>query len=334
MSSARDEAPVVYRWDLDKTYLLSEFESLREMMRIPFERPEDKVAAPGVAALIRGLRTAALGRGRVVRVFFLSASPPQIGRAIRRKLELDGILHDGIVFKDQLQRLFRGKFRHLREQVGYKLTELLKSRGAEPRAGREYLFGDDWESDAAIYSLYADVVAGRVSPAVLGELLQGARVDKPLIEEACALAAALPKAEVVARIFINLERPTPPALLRAYGARLVPSFNYFQTAACLFAEDVLGATGVADVARALIEESGFTAPHLANSLADIVRRGHLPAPHAGALRAHLATEGLLPPAPRRCPSPRRPRRRPPPPAPGLQGEDYRVLMGAPEGVVE
>ena len=87
--SALDQASVVYRWDLDKTYLLSEFESLREMMRIPFERPEDKVAAPGVAALIRGLRTAALGRGRGVRVYFLSASPPQIGRAIRRKLELD-----------------------------------------------------------------------------------------------------------------------------------------------------------------------------------------------------------------------------------------------------
>jgi hypothetical protein len=171
MIAESPNAPVIFRWDLDKTYLLSEFESLREMMRIPFERAEDKVAAPGVAALIRGLRTTALGRGRGVRVYFLSASPPQIGRAIRRKLELDGILYDGIVFKDQLQRLFRGKFRHLREQVGYKLTELLKARRAEPAAAREYLFGDDWESDPLIYSLYADVVAGRVAPAALAELL-------------------------------------------------------------------------------------------------------------------------------------------------------------------
>ena len=122
MTDAGDDTPVIYRWDLDKTYLLSEFESLREMMRIPFERAEDKIAAPGVAALIRGLRTAALGRGRGVRVYFLSASPPQIGRAIRRKLELDGILYDGIVFKDQLQRLFR---RHD-----------LRSREARERRGR------------------------------------------------------------------------------------------------------------------------------------------------------------------------------------------------------
>ena len=132
------------------------------MVQIPFEKAEDKIAAPGVAALIRGLRETALSRGATIRVYFISASPPQIGRAIRRKLELDGIVYDGIVFKNQLQRLMRGKFRHLREQVGYKLTELLKARRAEPPQAREYLFGDDWESDPLIYSLYADVVAGRV----------------------------------------------------------------------------------------------------------------------------------------------------------------------------
>jgi len=53
---------LVYRWDLDKTYLLSELDSLRGLVKIPFERPEDKVAAPGVAALIRGLRESALSR--------------------------------------------------------------------------------------------------------------------------------------------------------------------------------------------------------------------------------------------------------------------------------
>ena len=334
--SALDQASVVYRWDLDKTYLLSEFESLREMMRIPFERPEDKVAAPGVAALIRGLRTAALGRGRGVRVYFLSASPPQIGRAIRRKLELDGILYDGIVFKDQLQRIFRGKFRHLREQVGYKLTELLKARHAEPIGAREFLFGDDWESDPMIYSLYADVVAGRIAPAALGELLQAARVDKSLIEEARQLAAELPKTDAVARIFINLERPTPPVALRPYGGRLVPSFNYLQTAACLYAEGVLGAVGVCDVARALIEESGFTPPRLANSLADVVRRGHLPASRGDEVRRSLAAAGLLAPPPRRwhLSTGRRRGAAARVPAPGLVAEDYRALVGAQEGAAE
>jgi hypothetical protein len=330
--------PLIFRWDLDKTYLLSEFDTLREMVKIPFERGEDKIAAPGVAALIRGLRTTALGQGRGARIYFLSASPPQIGRAIRRKLELDGILYDGIVFKDQLQRLFRGKFRHLREQVGYKLTELLKARRSEPPPSREYLFGDDWESDPLIYSLYADVVAGRVAPAALAELLQAARVDRSLIEEAGRLAAELQPADAVARIYINLERPTPPAMLRVYGPRLVPSFNYFQTAACLHAENALAPSAVCDVARTLLEESGFTPVRLANSLDDIVRRGHLPAAAAARLRVTLATAGLLPP-------PLRARRRlrdwwrgtpsagsiaVPPPA----AVDYRALVGAHEGAAE
>ena len=102
----------------------------------------------------------------------------------------------------------------------------------------------------------------------------------------------------MARIFINLERRTPPAQLRAYGARLVPAFNYLQTAACLYDEGVLERRGRAQVARSLIEDSAYTPQRLANSLADIVRRGQRPAaPAAAALRDALRDAGLLPPLP-------------------------------------
>jgi hypothetical protein len=99
-----------------------------------------------VAQLIRGLRRFNEEQKREVRVFFLTASPPQIGRAIREKLQLDGIEYDSITFKDQLQNLVRGKFRNLREHVGFKLTELLKSR-REMAPSRTIPLGDDWESD-------------------------------------------------------------------------------------------------------------------------------------------------------------------------------------------
>jgi hypothetical protein len=289
---------LIFRWDLDKTYLQSEFDTLREMVRIPFEKAEDKKAAPGVAALMRGLRESALSRGRSLRVYFISASPPQIGRAIRRKLELDGIVHDGMVFKNQLQRLMRGKFRHLREHVGYKLTELLKARQAEPPTALEYLFGDDWESDPLIYSLYADVIARRVDGGELEALLRAMRVDPPLVAQACTLAAAIEPTDAVRRIFINLERRTPPGHLRAYGPRLVPAFNYLQTAACLYDDDVLSAAGVMQVARSLIEESDYTRERLANSLADVERRGHLRPSAARLLRDALVGGGVLPAPPR------------------------------------
>jgi len=290
---ARAHPPVVYRWDLDKTYLKSEFDSLRGLVKIPFEKAEDKVAAPGVAALIRALRDAAAANGREVRTYFVSASPPQIGREIKKKLELDGVVYDGIVFKDQLRRLMRGKFRHLREQVGFKLTELLKSRMKDAPAAHEYLFGDDWESDPLIYSLYADAVAGRVGGDELAEVLQAIRVDPPLIREACQLAEQIEHVDAVARIFITLERRTPLAKFRCFGPRLVPTFNYFQTAACLHEHGVLDRAGVAEVARSLVAHSAYTKERLMNSLADLQRRGQLKETSASALRDYLRDERFL-----------------------------------------
>ncbi len=125
-------APLLCRWDLDKTYLRSEFDSLRSLLRTAFERAEDKVEVPGVAELIRALKAAAERRGSSALVYFVSASPPQIGTAIRKKLALDGVPYDGIVFKDQLAYLKRGQLRNLREHVGFKLAELLRGRLAAP----------------------------------------------------------------------------------------------------------------------------------------------------------------------------------------------------------
>ncbi len=171
---------------------------------------------------------------------------------------------------------------------------LLKARSNEPQDAREYLFGDDWESDPLIYSLYADVLAGRVGPDELSEILLALRVDRPLVDEARALAAEVRHVDAVARIFINLERPTPPASFRSFGARLVPTFNYFQTAACLFEEGLLDEAGVEQVARSLIDDSAYSPERLANSLADIQRRGHLGAGAAVTLREHLRARQLLP----------------------------------------
>jgi hypothetical protein len=289
-----DPQVVIFRWDLDKTYLKSEFESLRELMRIPFEKPEDKVSVPGVVPLIRGLRDVATQAGRDVRVYFISASPPQIAKAIREKLALDGIEYDGIVFKNQLQHLVRGKFRNLREQVGYKLTELLKSRAEMPQDSTEVLFGDDWESDPIIYSLFADVLANRLAANELDDVLETIGVDPKLIVQAKELAAAARREDVVTRIYINLERRTPPAHFRLFGARLVPTYNYFQTAVCLYEDGHLTLPAVAQVGEHLINTSSYTPQRLANSLADIMRRGHLTQASAIAVREYLHARGVLP----------------------------------------
>jgi hypothetical protein len=288
---------VVCRWDLDKTYLRSDFDSLRQLLRTAFERAEDKIEVPGVAELMKALKAAADRHGRTLRTYFLSASPPQMGKSIRGKLALDGVHYDGIVFKDQLQHLRRGRLRHLREHVGFKLAELLRGRLEAPPESGELLFGDDWESDSLIYSLYADILAGRLPAGRLAAVLARIRVDAGLADEVLGLAARAAGTDAVERIFINLERRTPPAVFQLFGPRVVPTFNYFQTAAVLGAAGHLDGEDVARVGAALVERAGYTARRLENSLGDLVRRGHMTGAAADALVERLRVAELLPAAP-------------------------------------
>lgn len=306
--SATDRAAITFRWDLDKTYLRTQFESLRQMVKIPFEAGSDKIHLPGVPQLIRALRRCAHARAQRPYVFFLSASPPQIGNAIRDKLELDGVEYDGIIFKDQLRHLVRGRWRSLREHLGYKLGELLDSRRHGPAARHEVLFGDDWESDPLIYSMYADILAGRLSAEATDGLLRTLEVERGATARVVRAVDALEQhAEVVLRIYINLERRTPPSRFHMFGSRLVPAFNYLQTGASLHELGLLDDAALTVIAGALVEEAGYNGDRLRNSLDDLVRRGHLkpssrtrmirvlqraglssPAPHEAMLRARLA----------------------------------------------
>ena len=264
-------------------------------MRIPFEAGSDKEHLPGVPELIQGLRRVAEENGLAPHVFFLSASPPQIGGAIREKLELDGIVYDGITFKDQLGHLIRGRWGRLREQVGYKLVELLEARARGPAARREFLFGDDWESDPLIYSLYADILGGRIDAATLERVISkvdvGRERQERVLELADELSGAAPHA--VERIFINLERRTPPSQFRRFGVRLVPTFNAAQTAAVLVDVGCLDLHGFLAVAGATIESDPRRGSRLRNSIDDLTRRGHLGLALRDRLVRRLAKTGLM-----------------------------------------
>ncbi len=291
-------APLLCRWDLDKTYLRSDFDTLRQLLRTARERGEDKVEVPGVVEVLKGLRGAADRHGRPIATYFVSASPPQIGQAIRDKLLLDGAPYDGIVFKDQLRLLRRGKFSKLREHVGFKLGELFRGRAASGPGTRELLFGDDWESDPITYSLYADVVAGALSLDAVEPLLLRLGVDPTALPTLRELAAPVVGWGGVERVCINLARRTPLAWFARFGPRVAPTFNYFQTALVLAADGWLDPGDVVAVATALAERAGLTPRRLENSLSDLVRRRLLALPVAARLATPIRRAGLLPAAPR------------------------------------
>ncbi len=260
------------RWDLDKTYLRTEFDTLKDLYKTFRQRAEDKVSIAGARTLLRALVEP---RDDVLRrVTFISGSPNQMRKVLTRKLALDGIEPDVFILKPNLSNLLRGRFRALRGQVGYKLKALLHSHMAA-RQVDEYLFGDDAEQDAFIYSLYGDMIAGRVDGTALAAILNTARVYRRDVDEIMALHSKLyDSGDDVRRILIHLEARSPLDRFIPYGGRVVPIYNYFQ-AALVLAEagliDMLATRQVIDAMGA----AGYTPARLASSVQDLLRRGVL-----------------------------------------------------------
>jgi hypothetical protein len=261
----------VFRWDLDKTYLRTEFDTLGDLVKSALETAQDKQAYPGAAALLRSLRQSSEHR-----ICLISGSPSQMRKVLAAKLALDGVEYDEFVLKNNLLNLRRLRLRALRAQVPYKLPALLESRLGLLGTPPETLFGDDAEADAIIYCLYADILAGQVSMGELERVMAAARAYDDQTERTLALAERVRRGDAVRRILIHLDRRSPTAGFGLYGRRLVPIYNYFQAALILYGDRLLTAQQVLFVARDMLASPEHEIPTLANSLQDILRRGRMP----------------------------------------------------------
>ncbi len=260
----------VYRWDLDKTYLETDFDSVRGLLRSALEPAEAKRNVPGSAALLR-----ALSSRPGARVIFLSGSPTQMRDVLQRKLELDGVRFDELHLKDNLGNLKRGRLRAIKGQFGYKLPALLRGRIGVGQAVTETCFGDDAEVDALVYSVFADAVAGRLGADDVGRILQASGVYPDQRDQALELLEQVATAEAVERVFIHLDRGVPTARFSPLGGRVVPVHSWFQAALVLYGEGHLDARGVLAVVREVTRTSGLDAVGIANLFQDIARRGHV-----------------------------------------------------------
>ncbi len=264
----------IARWDLDKTYLRTEFDTVKDLIRTALERADEKRTNPGASTLLREMGAAG------VAVHILSGSPEQMRSRLEDKLRLDGITWESFTLKPNLKNMLRLRFRALRDQLGYKLPALLESCAQAPKevveAGiLETLFGDDAEADAFVYSLYADVVSGRVSTRELEKVCEGGRVYEDVAEKIATEAARIPKRNVVERVLIHLEGQSPPDDFGVYGPRVVPFYNYLQAAFVVFEDGRVPAESVLRVAVELAVQHRFDGDGLARSYAEVARRGHL-----------------------------------------------------------
>jgi hypothetical protein len=155
--------------------------------------------------------------------------------------------------------------------VGYKLGALLDARRNSVLAP-ETLFGDDAEMDAFIYSLYADIVAGRIDAELLRAIMVEAEVYASPMQRIMDLAANVEQRATVGRVFINLEGRTAPGRFLPFGARVVPIVNYFQAAIVLWSDRVVSLDAVVRIAAGMIERDDYGLVDFANSFQDLMRR--------------------------------------------------------------
>ena len=264
-------------WDIDKTYLASDIDSLRGMLKIPFEFAVDKRTIAGADNLLRLLRRPK-GASSASGLYFVSASPNQLRSTIEGKMLLDAVEHDGITLKDWTTIVKRRRFGKLREQVGYKLSALLLARNSLPWSASELLFGDDSESDALIYSLYADICSGRLRTSHLEDTLLKngvAKEDARYIEK---LSRNLPEGEIVAGIFIHTEREESAATFDAWQSQLVACQDTFQMACLLRAQGHISHDALSAQAAALLKTHNYSRDQLLSSLQDLVDRQWLSVP--------------------------------------------------------
>jgi hypothetical protein len=279
----------IARWDLDKTYLRTNFDTVRDLVRTAIERPDQKRTVPGAAALLRELGRAG------AEIHILSGSPEQLRSRIEDKLRLDGARYSSLTLKPNLTNILRFRFRALRGQLGYKLPTLLLRR-AELRAQhdalgrplREVLLGDDAEADAFVYSLFADICAGRVNEGELAEIMRLGQAYDDTIEDALRFARYVQCGPVVDRILIHLDRQSSPSDFRMYGPRVVPFYNYLQAAFVLHDRAFLGSRSVLRIAENLVAAHNFDGATLARGYEDLARRGHVSGRGRAALEEALA----------------------------------------------
>jgi hypothetical protein len=254
----------------------------------------DKQDIEGMSALLREVRRGPGQRSRSTPLYFVSASPAQMRPVVQRKMLLDGLEFDGTIFKDWLGVLKSLRPARFKEQLGFKVTALLHLRLNLPAGSREVLIGDDLETDALAFSIYADAIGGRLADPELTDVLLRHGVSIDDARDICWLRSRLLRCDGVKRAYIRLERNDSPEAFLDFWPRLVPCRNAFQMALGMWAEGNISARGVGQVVRDM-HRRGRTADDFGSWLQDACRRGVVAGDALAPLLEDLSAEGLMDP---------------------------------------
>lgn len=283
----------VFIADIDRTYLATQFSSMKGMARIPFERAADKEDIAGMARLFREIRRGPDDERRDTPLFFVSASPAQLRPVIERKMMMDGIGFDGTTFKNWVGVVRKLRFKRFKEQIGFKLTALLSGRAELPPGALENLIGDDLETDPLTFAIYADALAGRIPASDLARLLTLNGVYEADAEAIARMRRRLKPGRGVKRAYIRMERHADPDVFKEFGPGVVGCHGAFQMAAALMHEGSISERGVIRVAEDLLQR-GLPPEDLRDRMRDLCRRALLTPDETVALAQKLTDADLVP----------------------------------------
>lgn len=255
----------IFRWDIDKTYLETDFQSLSGLWRAATESAQEKISVSGVVPLVQSLNTVADSK-----LIFLSGSPRQMKRVLMKKFRLDGIQVDKIILKDSLGALSKGRFSEVTGQFGHKLSSLLRHRiqvQDESCAQVEYLFGDDVEQDALIYATYALLLHQELTWPSLKIIAQKADAYSDVIERLGRQFSQIGPGRV-GRAFIRLTQHQIPPWMQQLAPLVVPVHCWSQAAMVLALEGVLSWSNV----QSVFHEEGMNIWDQSNLVQDLQRR--------------------------------------------------------------
>jgi len=246
-------AKSIFVWDLDKTYLDTDFGGFRKIIKIALEKAVKKRNVPGADELVRMLAKS----NDPFPIFFISASPPQMHDKIYKKWMHDKIIPYGFYSKDNLKNLRLNKLSRLTNHVGFKVQSLMELRLLISNEAKMICWGDDSESDANIYSVFSDICSHRLTDQEAKSLLKAFGVQEDQIELILELRDQKENFDPLSRVYINLAVDTDPEYYRRYGRRLLAVENTFEIAIDLFQRGFLKEDGVLSVAKSLITKYSF-----------------------------------------------------------------------------
>ncbi len=193
--------------DVDKTYLNTNFESIRGLMWIPFEVAIDKVTIDRMNYIYQGLRFGSGTKPSFTPLLFVTASPPLIYDALTHKMLRDGVEYDGVIMKDQPALVKKLQFQQLKTQITYKLFALFHAVKVLGNGRFSFiLIGDDTESDLHIYLLFKKIIEEKPPVFKVADTLIEGGVDVDYLEGLLRIIRDINATVKVRYIFIYLSK--------------------------------------------------------------------------------------------------------------------------------